>query len=151
MPNDWFGTPTSSAFYCLVTNMADAQLITQKGHFHDDVIFLQPPEFISFLLSYLILSILLRFKKQQPLFAQENNRLKGSGSCRRMTSSRNCSKWPGILQLFRNFLCDTDTKYTEIPFKLPIKKTKPLSLTVRFMTWHSEITRKKVRQKVIIS
>ena len=64
MPNDWFGTPTWSAFYCLVTNMADAQKITQKGHFLDDVIFLQRPEFISFLLSYLILSILLRFKKQ---------------------------------------------------------------------------------------
>ena len=48
------------------------------------------------------------------------------------------------------FLCDTDKKNTEILFKLAIKKTKPLSLTVRFMTWHSEITL-IIRQKVIIS
>ena len=34
------------------------------GHFHDDDIWLQLPEFISFLLSYLNLSIPLRIKEQ---------------------------------------------------------------------------------------
>jgi len=57
---------------------------------HDDDIWLQLPEFISVLLCYLNLSIPLRIKEQEPLFAQENNKLKDSGSCSKMTSSCNC-------------------------------------------------------------
>ena len=45
------------------------------GQLHDDVIWLQLPEFISALLCYLNLSIPLRIKEQ------ENNKLKDSGSC----------------------------------------------------------------------
>ena len=46
--------------------------------------------FISVLLCYLNLSIPMRIKEQLPYFAQENNRLKDSGSCSKMTSSCNC-------------------------------------------------------------
>ena len=59
------------------------------GHFHDDDIWLQLPESVSFMLSYLNLPIPLRFTKQQPLFAQENNKLKDSGISK-STSSCNC-------------------------------------------------------------
>ena len=51
------------------------------GQLHDDDIWLQLPEFISVLLCYLNLSILLRIK---------DNKLKDSGSCSKMTSSCNC-------------------------------------------------------------
>ena len=71
---------------CLCGASSNSELVGM-GHFHDDDIWLQLPEFISFFLSYLNLSILLRFKKQQPKFTQENNKLKNSGSCSKMTSS----------------------------------------------------------------
>ena len=50
-------------------NMTDARFYEWHSsspvvHFHDDDIWLQLPEFFSFLLSYLNLSIPLRFKKQ---------------------------------------------------------------------------------------
>ena len=48
---------------CLCGASSNSEFVGM-GHFHDDDIWLQLPEFISFLLSYLNLSILLRFKKQ---------------------------------------------------------------------------------------
>ena len=48
---------------CLCGASSNSELVGM-GHFHDDDIWLQLREFISFLLSYLNLSILLRFKKQ---------------------------------------------------------------------------------------
>ena len=65
--------------------------IERIGKLHDDDILLQLPEFISVLLCYLNLSIPLRIKEQLSLnFAQENNKLKDSGSCTKMTSTCNC-------------------------------------------------------------
>ena len=51
------------------------------GHFHGDDFWLQLPQLISFLLSYLKLLTLVRFKKHYPLFAPESNKVKDSGSC----------------------------------------------------------------------
>ena len=50
------------------------------GQFYDYNNRLQLAEFISILLSYFNLSIPLRFKKQFPQSAQENNKLKHSDS-----------------------------------------------------------------------
>ena len=55
------------------------------GQLHDDDIWLQLPEFNPLLLCYLNLSIPLRIKEQ----SQENNKLKDSGSCSKITSSYN--------------------------------------------------------------
>ena len=73
---------------CLCGASSNSELV-RMGHFHEEDIWLQLPQLISFLLSYLNLSILLRFKKQYPKFTQENNKLKNSGGCSKMTSSSN--------------------------------------------------------------
>ena len=73
---------------CLCGASSNSELV-RMGHFHEEDIWLQLPQLISFLLSYLNLSILLRFKKQYPKFTKENNKLKNSGGCSKMTSSSN--------------------------------------------------------------
>ena len=62
--------------------------IILADHFHGDDIWLQLPEFISFLISYLNFSrSCWGFKNNSPNLHKKNNKLQDSGSCSKMTPS----------------------------------------------------------------
>ena len=63
----------------------------RKRHFHDNDIWLQRLKFISFLLSYFKLSVLLRFKNNSLNFRKKQQTEEHSGSCSKMTSACNCT------------------------------------------------------------
>ena len=120
---------------CLVYRWSSPTLVTDTVHSHDDYIWLQLLEFISFLLFYSNFSILLRFNKQQSQFAQENSKLKDAGSCSKMMSSCNCTI--AVTSLFSVF------KFSTVHCSWRGVAVEPTYYIICFTTEHAKTARAK--------